>query len=47
MILGHAHPQVIAAIQEAAARGTSYGAPTELEIELAEEVIELSPRSNC
>ena len=43
MILGHAHPQVIAAIQEAAARGTSYGAPTELEIELAEEVIEAFP----
>jgi glutamate-1-semialdehyde 2,1-aminomutase len=43
MILGHAHPQVIAAIQEAASRGTSYGAPTELEIELAEEVIEAFP----
>ncbi|MBO0727335.1 MAG: aminotransferase class III-fold pyridoxal phosphate-dependent enzyme, partial [Blastocatellia bacterium] len=43
MILGHAHPQVIAAIQEAATRGTSYGAPTRLEIELAEEVIEAFP----
>jgi glutamate-1-semialdehyde 2,1-aminomutase len=43
MILGHAHPQVIAAVQEAATRGTSYGAPTELEIELAEEVIEAFP----
>jgi glutamate-1-semialdehyde 2,1-aminomutase len=43
MILGHAHPQVIAAIQAAATRGTSYGAPTELEIELAEEVIEAFP----
>jgi glutamate-1-semialdehyde 2,1-aminomutase len=43
MILGHAHPEVIAAIQEAAARGTSYGAPTELEIELAEEVIAAFP----
>jgi len=30
MILGHAHPDVIAAIVHAAARGTSYGAPTEL-----------------
>src|SRR5262249_40131047 len=40
MILGHAHPQVIAAIQEAATRGTSYGAPTGLQIELAEEGIE-------
>jgi glutamate-1-semialdehyde 2,1-aminomutase len=43
MILGHAHPQVIAAIQEAATQGTSYGAPTRLEIELAEEVIEAFP----
>ncbi|MBO0858919.1 MAG: glutamate-1-semialdehyde 2,1-aminomutase [Chloracidobacterium sp.] len=43
MILGHAHPQVIAAIQEAATRGTSYGAPTRLEIELTEEVIEAFP----
>ena len=36
MILGHAHPDVIAAIVNAAARGTSYGAPTELEVEYAE-----------
>jgi glutamate-1-semialdehyde 2,1-aminomutase len=43
MILGHAHPEIIAAIQEAATRGTSYGAPTELEIELAEEVIDAFP----
>ncbi len=43
MILGHAHPRVIAAIQEAATRGTSYGAPTELEVELAEEVIAAFP----
>ncbi len=43
MILGHAHTEVIAAIQSAATRGTSYGAPTELEIELAEEVIERYP----
>src|SRR5262249_18852676 len=35
MILGHAHPAVIEAIREAAGRGTSYGAPTELETELA------------
>ncbi len=39
MILGHAHPVVIEAIREAASRGTSYGAPTELEIELATEII--------
>ncbi|MCI0338359.1 MAG: glutamate-1-semialdehyde 2,1-aminomutase [Acidobacteria bacterium] len=43
MILGHAHPEVISAIQTAAARGTSYGAPTELEILLAEEVIDAFP----
>lgn len=43
MILGHAHPEIIAAIQDAATRGTSYGAPTELEIELAEEIIAAFP----
>jgi glutamate-1-semialdehyde 2,1-aminomutase len=35
LILGHAHPDVVAAVAEQAARGTSYGAPTELETELA------------
>src|SRR5436305_14601574 len=34
LIAGHAHPGVVAAIQEAATRGTSYGAPTEAEVEL-------------
>lgn len=43
MILGHAHPVVIEAIREAAARGTSYGAPTELEVELAAEIISAFP----
>ena len=43
MILGHAHYEVIAAIQQAATRGTSYGAPTELEIQLAELVIDAFP----
>ncbi len=38
MILGHAHPKVIAAVQKAAASGTSFGAPTPLEITLAERV---------
>jgi glutamate-1-semialdehyde 2,1-aminomutase len=38
LILGHAHPAVVAAVQEAARRGTSYGAATEGEVELAEEV---------
>ncbi len=43
MILGHAQPELITAIQDAATRGTSYGAPTELEIELADEVIDAYP----
>src|SRR5215467_27235 len=43
MILGHARPEVTAAVQDAATRGTSYGAPTELEIELAAEVIDAFP----
>ena len=38
-ILGHAHPDVIAAVQRAAEAGTSYGAPTEREALLAEEVV--------
>ncbi len=38
LIHGHAHPEVIAAVQEAAQRGTSFGAPTAAEVELAEEV---------
>ena len=38
LILGHAHPDVVEAVSDAAARGTSYGAPTEGEVELAEEV---------
>ena len=40
MILGHADEEVVAAIQEVAAKGTSFGAPTELEISLAREVID-------
>jgi glutamate-1-semialdehyde 2,1-aminomutase len=39
MILGHAHPEVVAAVTEAAARGTSYGAPTEAEVDLAAEIV--------
>jgi glutamate-1-semialdehyde 2,1-aminomutase len=38
LILGHAHPSVVAAVTDAAERGTSYGAPTEAEVELAAEV---------
>ncbi len=43
MILGHAHPAVVAAVQEAAAKGTSYGAPNPLEVELAEEIVAAMP----
>lgn len=43
MILGHAHPAVIAAIKEAAESGTSFGAPTEKELQLAELVCEAVP----
>src|ERR671927_1122581 len=43
MILGHADPEVIAALTDALARGTSYGAPTELEIEIAEEIVDAVP----
>lgn len=43
MILGHAHPIVIEAIRESVSRGTSYGAPTELEVELAEEIVSAFP----
>jgi glutamate-1-semialdehyde 2,1-aminomutase len=43
MILGHAHPQVIKAVQEVAADGLSFGAPTELETRLARCVVELMP----
>jgi glutamate-1-semialdehyde 2,1-aminomutase len=43
LIAGHAHPRVIAAVTEAAAKGTSYGAPTAGEVELAAEVVERVP----
>jgi glutamate-1-semialdehyde 2,1-aminomutase len=43
MILGHAHEEVIKAIQERAALSTSYGAPTELEIEMAELITGMVP----
>jgi glutamate-1-semialdehyde 2,1-aminomutase len=43
MILGHAHPEVIAAVQRVAADGLSFGAPTELETHLARRVHELMP----
>jgi glutamate-1-semialdehyde 2,1-aminomutase len=43
LIAGHAHPSVVAAVTDAAARGTSYGAPTPGEVELAEEVVRRIP----
>jgi glutamate-1-semialdehyde 2,1-aminomutase len=43
MILGHAHPEVVEAIRRAAERGTSYGAPCEGEVELAERVTRAMP----
>lgn len=43
MILGHAHPEVVQAVQRAAADGTSYGAPTEAEVLLAETVCRIVP----
>jgi glutamate-1-semialdehyde 2,1-aminomutase len=42
-ILGHAHPEVVRAVQEAAVRGLSFGAPTEAEIEIAEMLCALLP----
>ena len=43
MILGHGHPAVIEAVQKAMLEGFSYGAPTEREVELAEEIVKLLP----
>ncbi|MDO4705789.1 MAG: glutamate-1-semialdehyde 2,1-aminomutase [Comamonadaceae bacterium] len=43
MILGHGHPQVLDAVAQAAREGLSFGAPTEREIELAEEILRLMP----
>ncbi len=43
LILGHAHPDVLEAVIEAARNGTTYGAPTELEVRLARRVVETFP----
>jgi glutamate-1-semialdehyde 2,1-aminomutase len=43
LISGHAHPKVVEAIQQAALKGTSYGAPSPLEIELAKSIMEFMP----
>jgi len=46
MLLGHAHPEVMAAVAEAVARGTSYGTPTRPEGELAEQIVARTPADN-
>src|SRR3954449_1722514 len=43
MLLGHAHPEVMAAVSDALSRGTSSGAPTEAEVDLAEEIVGRTP----
>lgn len=43
LIFGHAHPRVVQAVQEACARGTSFGAPTELEIAMAKKIVAMVP----
>jgi glutamate-1-semialdehyde 2,1-aminomutase len=43
MILGHGHPAVVEAVQKAVLEGFSFGAPTEREVELAEEIVSLVP----
>ena len=43
MIVGHGHPEVLEAVQKAVVDGFSFGAPTEREIELAEEILKLVP----
>jgi glutamate-1-semialdehyde 2,1-aminomutase len=43
LIHGHAHPEIVAAVQAAASLGTSFGTPTEREVELAEEIVRRTP----
>jgi glutamate-1-semialdehyde 2,1-aminomutase len=43
MILGHGHPEVVKALEERVSKGTSYGAPTELEVKMAEMIINMVP----
>lgn len=43
LVLGHAHPRVVKAVQETCALGTSFGAPTRLETELAKKIVEMVP----
>lgn len=46
LILGHAHPQVLTFVKEVMEQGTSFGAPTELEVEMAKQVVEAVPSIN-
>ena len=46
LIAGHAHPDVVKAVTDAAARGTSYGAPTEGEVELAAQIVDRVPSAD-
>ncbi len=43
LVFGHAHPRVLDAVQQALARGTSFGAPTELEVRIAESICDMVP----
>jgi glutamate-1-semialdehyde 2,1-aminomutase len=43
MILGHAHPEIVNTLEERVKLGTSYGAPTELEVEMADIIVEIVP----
>ena len=43
MILGHAHPKIVKALQQKVPKGTSYGAPTPLEVEMAQMIAEMVP----
>jgi glutamate-1-semialdehyde 2,1-aminomutase len=43
LLFGHAHPEIVAAVQESAAKGTSFGTPSELEVELARLVVDMVP----
>ena len=47
LILGHAHPEVVEAVKQAAELGTSYGAPSPLEVELASWCRNSCPTSKC
>ena len=43
LVFGHADPEIVEAVQEAAADGTTFGTPTEREVELAEEIVDAVP----